>query len=129
MIIELPPFEPTEQQPVYDYRIALSQNVYRLQIRWNTRTKSWYLRLFDSTDTVLISGVRMVIEYPLMWRHTGRKPKGGTLWLADMEDTGRECGYNDLGHRCKLFWIPEEDYPEPEPSPYTITKIEKTSGP
>ena len=120
-MIELPPIEPEEQQPAYDYQIALGSLTYRLVFRWRERTGSWYLSVYDSDDSALILNKRLVIDYPLLWRHTGRKPTGGYLILLDTDNAKQECGFQDLGHRCKLCWIPDSEWPEAPASDISIT--------
>lgn len=124
-IEQLPPFEPTEQEPTHDYTVDLSGVTYRLEIQWFERLVRWYISLYDASDVLLISNKRMSIDYPLFWRNTGRKPAGGYLFLVDVEETGAECGFEELGNRCKLVWVTLDEFPAAE-SAYNVT-FEKTA--
>ena len=124
VILQLPPYEPTEQQPTHDYLIPLSGTTYRLVWQWRDRTESWYLSLYDADDILLVDGIRAVVGYPLGWRYTGRIPTGGKLMLVDTEGTDEECDYEDFGNRCKPVWITDDEIPEAEPDiPITIAAV------
>ena len=46
--------------------IQLSGRVYTIRGRWNTRLSSWTLDLETADGERLLSGVRVVLEYPLL---------------------------------------------------------------
>lgn len=121
-LLELAPINPEIQSSSYDYQIDLGDVTYRLVIRYNTRSDRWYLSLYDAENNLLISGVKLVINYPLLSNHLSA-PSGGTLILIDTANTGEECGYEDLGRRCQLLWWPEEDYPATESTETLIIEV------
>ena len=120
MALELPPIQPLEQEPAYDYQIALDDITYRINLQWRERQESWYLTLFGSNDETMFSGVRMTIDTPLGWRLTGRKIETGFLILLDTESTKESCGYEDLGRRCQLMYFSNSEFSDLE-SEYDIT--------
>ena len=119
----LPPDEPPEQESIWDVRVTLGDYAYRIVLRWNERTESWYLDLFDSDDQPLLQGKRLAINWPITWRYKGATWPAGNLMLWCEEGSNAECGYDDLGHRCKLVYIEPADVPEPADTsiPYTVT--------
>lgn len=121
----LPPIEPTDQWPGYDYTIDLEGLTYRIVLTYRDRTASWYLDVYDSADVLLVSGKRLSIDYRLLWRHVGRKPADGILACLDTSDQFAEAGFDDLGNRCPFAWIPLADIPAAPVTgfPLTIVKI------
>jgi len=120
MAYELQPFEPQEQEPAYDYQMALDGETYRFYLQWRERQENWYLSLYDSNDILLASGIRMKLNTPLGWRLTGRKIDTGFLILLDTEGSGLPCSYDDLGFRCQLMYFSNSEFDEIE-SEYNIT--------
>lgn len=121
MIYELPPIEPVEQSNSYDYTITLGDHSYRLILTWRERPAAWYLDLYNSADVLLIAGKRLSVDWPLLFRHTGRLPAGGQLILLDTADSMLDCTFEELGDRCRWCWIPEAEIPDPVASGYPIT--------
>lgn len=123
MIFELPPIDPSTQQPGYEYDIDLSGVTYRLRLYWRERTQRWYLDLADAGGAPLFLGVQLVIDFALGIKHRGRRPEDGFLALVDVEGTGEPCTYEDLGRRCRLCWVTSDEIPEAE-SPYQVVVTE-----
>jgi hypothetical protein len=113
-MIVLQPDEPVEAHPVWEYDdVELGGVAYHLRMRWNERQERWQLDIEAADSSRAVRGFKMVPNYPLGWRHTGRIPEGGFLMLVDMgDDEARaQCGYEDLGWRFKLLWIDDADVP------------------
>lgn len=119
-MVELPPFSPEEQEPVYDYQIALDEITYRIVLQWRDRQASWYLSLYDASDNVMFTNARMNIDTPIGWRLTGRNIETGFIVLLDTEGTQEQCSYEDLGYRCQLFYFSRTEFADYE-SPYEIS--------
>jgi hypothetical protein len=129
MILELPPHEPAEQNPVWDYEIDLPKDdgtynaTFRFFIQWCERTASWYLSLFDANGNLTVGRMRLVVNWKLGQNYTGRIPTGGFLSLLDLEGEGAEATYESFGHRHRLTWATLDELPaEAADIPYTITK-------
>lgn len=122
----IPPIDPETQEPVYDHHPIAIGGVggFRVQLRYLARTDRWYLTLDAPDGTRLLSGKMMAIDYPLIWRYRGAAWPDGVLQLVDVGGTGAECGFEDLGRRCKLVFVPRSDLqPRPNP-PVTIDVVE-----
>ncbi|MFA6605159.1 MAG: hypothetical protein WCS88_04135 [Patescibacteria group bacterium] len=107
----LQPYEPASSSPTYDYTIPLGDQTYRLRLRWDQRSESWYLSLSTAADVLLLDGLRMVIGFPLLHQFQHNDKPDGELVLVDTESTGVEAALADLGWRCKLVWIPRDEFP------------------
>ncbi len=71
----------------------------RFEIRWNFRNRSWYFTLFEDDNTLLISGVRMVLGTYLGSRCRAKFFRDGVLVMVDTSGKGVEAGFDDLGTR------------------------------
>ncbi len=120
----LPPEDQEEQSPVWDYTIDLGDREFRITLRYNERLDSWYLDLYDADGNALILGKRLVSENVLIqaftpliqnpiWTDPATYQGGGDdseqqrriLAVLDLEDTGREPQYEDLGRSHKLYYL------------------------
>ncbi|PIV98556.1 MAG: hypothetical protein COW42_13950 [Deltaproteobacteria bacterium CG17_big_fil_post_rev_8_21_14_2_50_63_7] len=105
----LPPHEPTTVEPIHVVDpITIDGVVYRYTIHWNSRAAAWYLDFFDANGEALFVGQKLVVDYPIAWRHTGRKLPG-QLVVLDVSSSGEPCTQADLGHRCVLAYIPKSE--------------------
>jgi len=121
-MIELTPIEPDDPQPVYDYEVELAGIIFRVVLLWTDRDDSpdprvgkWYLSLFDSDDTALLSGKRLGVDVPVLNRYRGAFPDGQVM-LLDTESEGADPGFDDLGFRHRLVFIPSDKIEAPEPA-------------
>lgn len=112
-IVTLPPHDVADQIPGYDFLVDLADLEYRIRLRWMDRQERWYLDLWDSAGDPMLRGQRLVPGTAVGHQYTGRAPRGGVLFFWDLDDSGTPCGYEDLGSRCKLTWISEEEYASP----------------
>jgi len=89
--------------------IKLGKEYYKIRIRWNTRSESWFLHLFDHTGNPLVTGKRLVPNYPLTEIYSGRFP-GELLVLDTRSDlSDARITYDNLGKRFLLVYLDEEE--------------------
>ncbi|OQY32023.1 MAG: hypothetical protein B6241_12415 [Spirochaetaceae bacterium 4572_59] len=90
-------------------KIELGGIFYSLRIRWNTRSESWFLHVFDADGNPLITGKRLVPNYPLTEIHSDRF-KGELIVLDKQNDlTDAVMTYENLGKRFFLVYLSEEE--------------------
>jgi hypothetical protein len=109
MTIQIPPIAPVDQEPVYEFVIALGDATFRVETRWNTRTEAWYMSLWDSNEVKLFSGIKMVPNYELLWRYQGDEYPDGILILFDWSNSGLYAEYDDFGHDFEFRFYPPEN--------------------
>jgi hypothetical protein len=113
MIYWIPPYEPDEVYPVYDHTVDLGDVEYSYTLTYRERQDGWYLDLYDADGEALVTGKRLSIDVPVLWRHVkDGMPSGGQIVVIDTANTGTDPTYEDLGYRVKLAWILEADYPD-----------------
>ena len=76
---------------------------YIFDVRWNERDQAWYFDLLDGSETIIASGLKIVLG-----AYIGRTTqhaffKTGALVAIDTTGQGLDAGFDDLGTRVKLF--------------------------
>lgn len=107
----LDPYQPVEQQFVYDYTIALDDVTFRVTLTWKTRQEGWYLSLYDVDENELLLGKRLSVDTPLLERYEIDGLPPGELMLVDMEGVGTEATLESLGRRHLLWYFDESELP------------------
>lgn len=64
-IIELPLFT----DPNYHYGATIEGQQKQFTFYWNYRTASWHMDLKNEDQTIIVSGVPLVAEYPMLADH------------------------------------------------------------
>lgn len=101
---------PTRQDLArYSFSIELDGATFQLSFEWNDRDAGWYFSIADTNGVPLLSGRRIVLNYPLINIYRDARLPAGTFMALDSTGTGTEAGLSDLGARVKLFYIPVAD--------------------
>jgi hypothetical protein len=112
-MIILDPFEPPEQQYVYDYTIELDGVIYRVVLIWKTRPEGWYLHLYDSDENALLLGKRLATDTPLLERYQIDGLPPGEIACLDSEETDQEPTFESLGRKHLIYYFDESEIPPP----------------
>lgn len=91
--------------PSFTQRTSLDGVTFEFEIRWNERESAWYMAIADADGVALRSGVRMAVRWPLLKSVADARRPGGELYLLDIDESGAEAGFDDLGVRTLLFYI------------------------
>jgi len=110
-MLRLPPIDPAETYPVYEYILTLGDAVYTLTITYRERTDGWYLDVDDADGERLLSGKRLAADWPATARYRIDGLFAGDIALLDVEDGDVELGEDDLGGRGELVYIEADDWP------------------
>ena len=94
----------------YSQRTVLDGREYLLTFRWNQREAKWYLSIADSEEAPIVSGVKVVLNFPLITNRVRdiRRPPG-EIFAVDPSGDERDPGFNDLGARVRLLYIEAAD--------------------
>lgn len=95
--------------PRYDFEIELDGVVYVFDMEWNDRDSGWYMSILDRDLTPLLSGRRVVTNWPLTNRYRDSRLPAGTIEAVDTSGSETEPGLSDLGDRVKLIYTPKAD--------------------
>jgi len=99
----------TYNAPSFTMTLTLEGNYYVFRFDWNERDTCWLLSIYDVDGNVIIGNTKLVVDYELIALHKEKGMPPGLLFLIDMSGNGEPCLYDDLGVRCKLFYVELSD--------------------
>lgn len=71
--------------PWYQMKISLSNVLYVLQFRYNTRMQRWAFDILDSSGTtILLAGIFLLVDRDLMSRFVSNLLPSGNIFCADV---------------------------------------------
>ena len=71
---------PIRDNPNYTLSIELEGAVYRIGVLYNARNDFWSLTLWDNNDILLVAGVKIVPNYPLLYNFKNELLPSGDLY-------------------------------------------------
>lgn len=95
--------------PAYgSQRLSLDGRVYTLGMAWNESAGGWFFSLLDSEDAPIITGIRVISNWPLLrWRKFDPRCPPGELVAIDETSDGSPPRFADfgLGRRVQLVYF------------------------
>lgn len=89
----------------YELQCDLDGATYTLSFLWNTRESCWYFDLADAAGDIIVASVKVVVNFPLIFRVTDPRRPPGFFTAQDTTGKGRNPGIADLGDRVAfLYW-------------------------
>lgn len=71
--------------PWYRLKISLSNVLYTLEFRYNTRMQRWAFNILDSTaTTVLLGGIFLLVDRDIMSRFVSNLLPAGNIFCTDI---------------------------------------------
>lgn len=103
---------PTFAVPDYLARTRLDGREFLFRFLWSEREGRWTFDLYDDAEALILAGVRVVANWPLLrfYKHDPRVPQGD-LRAIDLTPDGTPPGFKDLGigRRCELTYFQADD--------------------
>lgn len=90
----------------YTFDCDLDNVTYQFEMEWNDRDSGWYMSISNSDGEPLVTGRRVVLNYPLTNIYRDPRLPAGSLVAIDSSGTDTEPGLLDLGDRVKLVYVP-----------------------
>jgi hypothetical protein len=100
---------PTSTEPFYDQISELDGINYLLGFRYNQREDRWYLSISEESGTPIITGIKLVCNWPLTGGfHDARLPPGVLTVLSAIDANQAPPGFDEIGpsRRCELHYLP-----------------------
>jgi len=95
-------------RPYYNLRTKLDNTDYTLRFAWNQRLERWSMDILSIQDIVLVSGIKLVSNWPLLryYQWDLRVPQGEVM-AVDLSPDLSPPGIDDLGVglRCELTYF------------------------
>jgi len=96
----------------YSTRVRLDGKEYQLKFRYNQRTATWFLGLFDEEGDPIAESIRLVANWPLLryLKHDERCPPG-ELIAQDLTTDGSPPAFDEfgIGKRVELTYYAATD--------------------
>jgi len=102
----------TTSSPHFEQEIQLDGVAYRMVIHWNEREEAFYLDLLDDDNVSIISGRKMLPDWPLLHRCRDARKPAGQLFVVDLTGNGEPPGLNDLDERVVLLYYDAVSFAE-----------------
>lgn len=95
--------------PFYTQKTRLDGVDYVLTFRYSQREDRWYLSLADNEEVPILSGLKLVANWPLLYSyHYDTRVPPGELFASDLSGDETPPGLNELGEglRVQLIYFP-----------------------
>lgn len=92
-----------------EQRTTLSGRDYVLRFDWNQRDGYWMLSLLEPNGEPIITGVKLVADWPLLQGRLEALRPPGELLVVDSIEPHADPGFADLGERHALIYIEPGD--------------------
>lgn len=109
-MIILPTFQTSS--PRYKYHISLDGIIYYLNFNWNTRESAWYMDIANSSETLILAGIKLVPDYRLLKQYKAIEglPAGDFLLVdSKQDDQNSQVTFDNFGDRYVLMYVEESD--------------------
>jgi hypothetical protein len=93
-------------QAFQTFGTTLLSTSYVINLRWNTRDAAWYFDLLDQNESVIVSGIKIVLGVELGRRTTDQRMPKGVFWAGDLSGQGLDATLFDLGTRVVVYFYP-----------------------
>ncbi len=102
-MIRLIPLSQVESN--YPLMVTMDDVDFILYLLWNERDGHWFMTIRDSAGSDIVSGVKVVVNIPLVVHETDGRIFPGQLWAIDTTGSETDPGLRDFGTRVKLIYV------------------------
>lgn len=99
----------SELTPRIEHTVELEGNLYTYRLLWADRLQRWRMDLLGADGEPIYRGRNLNIGEPWFIRRRAAAAPPGFFVLTEDVDTGRECGFEELGQRCVLCYLSSDD--------------------
>lgn len=99
----------TADSPRYQFTTSLENTTFTFVFKWNERDGAWYMSLLDGDGVPILTGRRIVINFPLLARVVDARRPAGELIAIDTTNSKTEPGRDDFGKRVLLLYYEAAD--------------------
>lgn len=95
--------------PRYSFRVELDGARYEFSMEWNDRAGAWFFDLADAEGDLIVTSIRVGVDYPLLDSYTDDRIPPGILLAVDSQKLDLDPGRQDLGDRVQMIYYPIAD--------------------
>lgn len=89
----------------YRFGTVIEETQYLFDVRWNTRDLAWYFDLREADETIIASGLKIVLGIFIGRQSTHPLFDDGVFVAHDESGQEKDAGYDDLGTRVLVKFI------------------------
>lgn len=97
--------------PHQESQVPLEGRVFTMELRWAGREARWYLDAYDEDHSAIVTGVAVVLNFPLAIRVADSRIWPGVVMAVDTSGQNAEPGLDDFGERVKLYYWDTTELP------------------
>lgn len=103
----------TQQLPLqpsvanYRFGTTLDGTPYIIDIYWNSRSSTWYMDLLGEDEVPIRNSMRLVLGTLIGGRSADARFPSGSFLVVDLSGADIDAGFNDMGVRIMVWYIPE----------------------
>lgn len=91
--------------PHFVMQTQLDGLTYTIRVHWNEREGAFYLDVGDVDNVPIVTGRKLVADWPLLHRVRDEGKPPGEIYVVDKTGEGVDPGFDDLGKRVVLIYI------------------------
>jgi len=95
----------------FTFSVNLDGIDYQLSFRFNSREGFWYFDLLDVAGEIIRSGIKCVINFPLIRLVRDATRPAGELMCFDGRTNSKDPGLNDFGIDNVLIYVDKDQVP------------------
>lgn len=95
--------------PAYSERLTLDGVTFSLRFRFNTRVGCWLVDISDENGEMIVSGRRLVCDWPILRQHGHLAVPAGQIMAFDTTERKIDPVIDDLGDRVLALYFDAEE--------------------
>jgi len=97
--------------PSFTVTLNIEGIFFKFNFDYNYRDARWHLSIYNTDNTPVLLGLKLVLNYELIFQHPIEGLPRGSLMLYDLSSTNDPCVFDDksLGDRCQLIYITSDE--------------------
>lgn len=104
----------TPSQSWSSQQLSLENTNINLELQWNDRASSvnegsWFLNLYTVEDEPIITGIKIIPDYPLTFKYSDNRLPEGEFFCLSNTSTDVKLGRDNLGTDFRLTYITKEE--------------------
>ena len=99
----------TPKLPFYEFDVELDDTVFRLEFRFNGRDDAWYMKISDTEDNILRSGIKIVNRRSLLKGWVTNEAPLGAITSITTVNLDRPPNLEELDRDTLLHYVDAEE--------------------
>ena len=90
--------------PAYREQVELEGTLFFFDFRYSERSERWYMDILDVDENIILAGIKMLINLPLIYRFVGENlPKGDFICIDESGNNNQPDRSNWAGDVILLY--------------------------